>query len=66
MTGVQTCALPIYTANLQDELIFALKELAVAAEKKNYLKAGVFIEDALFTTITNANFGSARDRKSVV
>ena len=50
------CGKKADTANLQDELIFALKELAVAAEKKNYLRAGRFITEALFTTITNANF----------
>jgi hydroxylamine reductase len=53
------------TANLQDLLIFALKGLAVYAEKAKELSTatgdnGSFIAKALFTTITNANFDDQR------
>ena len=49
------------TANLQDLLIYTIKGIAVSAEKaeKNSdLEIGRFISEALFTTITNANFDS--------
>lgn len=53
------------TANLQDLLVFTLKGLAVvAAEAKNQGKlansTGLFISQALFATITNANFDNDR------
>ena len=53
------------TANLQDLLVFTLKGLAVVAEEaKNQNKLdnsiGLFTCQALFATITNANFDNAR------
>ena len=50
------------TANLQDLLIFNLKGIAVIAQKSKAAgvavpnSAAAFIGEALFTTITNANF----------
>ena len=46
------------TANLQDQLIFALKNLSVMISDKVDEKTGDFITEALFTTITNANFNN--------
>ena len=54
------------TANLQDLLIFNLKGIGViaSAAKANGAptnsKAGLFVAQALFTTITNANFDDAK------
>ncbi len=53
------------TANLQDLLVFTLKGLAVVAEEaKNQGKRdnsiGQFVSQALFATITNANFDNDR------
>ncbi len=53
------------TANLQDLLVFSLKGLAVVADeakKQNQLdnSTGLFIAQALFATITNANFDNKR------
>ena len=56
------------TSNLQDLLIFNLKGIGViaSAAKANGAptnsKAGLFVAQALFTTITNANF----DEKNLV
>ena len=50
-------------ANLQDLLIYTLKGISVsaeAAENINLTEIGRFIIDALFATITNANFDSHR------
>ena len=53
------------TANLQDLLIYALKGVAVYAEKAKEFgisdkKDGLFVAQALFNTITNANFDNDR------
>ena len=50
------------TANLQDLLIHTLKGIAVFGEKTTPVdqKAGRFIMEALFATITNANFDDDR------
>ena len=53
------------TANLQDLLIYALKGVAVYAEKDKEFgisdkKDGLFVAQALFNTITNANFDNDR------
>ncbi|MGD8663329.1 MAG: hydroxylamine reductase, partial [Desulfobacterales bacterium] len=53
------------TANLQDLLIYALKGLAVYAEKASELgisvrENGLFVSQALFSTITNGNFDNDR------
>ena len=53
------------TADLQDLLIYALRGFAVYAEKAKELgisvkKDGLFVAQALFATITNANFYDAR------
>ncbi len=53
------------TANLQDLLIYALKGVAVYAEKAKELgisdkQDGLFVTKALFNTITNANFDNDR------
>ncbi len=53
------------TANLQDLLIFALRGVAVYAEKAKELgisdrEDGLFVSQALFNTITNANFADDR------
>jgi hydroxylamine reductase len=53
------------TANLQDLLIYALRGIAVYGEKANELgisnrENGLFVAQALFATITNANFDNDR------
>jgi len=55
------CGKPEDTANLQDLLIYALRGLAVYEEKAGELGIsnkgnGLFAAQALFTTITNANW----------
>jgi len=59
------CGKPGETANLQDLLIYALRGLAVYAEKAKELgisdkEDGLFVSQALFATITNANFDNDR------
>lgn len=53
------------TANLQDLLVYVLKGLSIYGEKvketeKSDRKYGLFIAQALFATITNANFDNER------
>ncbi len=50
------------TANLQDLLIHLLKGISIWGEKSETVnkEAGRFITEALFATITNANFDDAR------
>jgi hydroxylamine reductase len=54
------------TAGLQDVLVYALRGLAIAAAKafetnpKGKTETGRMIEEAMFATITNANFDNAR------
>jgi hydroxylamine reductase len=64
-TVAGVCGKKETTANLQDLLVFALKGLALtAAEAKQQGKldntTGLFICQALFATITNANFDDSR------
>ena len=59
------CGKPEDTANLQDLLIYALRGLAVYGEKAGELgisnkENGLFAAQALFTTITNANWDNER------
>jgi hydroxylamine reductase len=59
------CGKPEDTANLQDLLIFALKGIAVYGEKAKEFgisnkENGLFVAQALFTTITNANWVNDR------
>jgi len=59
------CGKKADTAGLQDLLVYNLKGLAVVAEAakkqgKLDLSTGLFICQALFATITNANFDNAR------
>jgi len=59
------CGKPEETANLQDLLIYTLRGMAVYAEKAKELgisdkQDGLFMAQALFTTITNANFDNDR------
>jgi hydroxylamine reductase len=59
------CGKPEDTANLQDLLIYALRGLAVYGEKAKELdisdkEDGLFAAQALFATITNANFDNER------
>jgi len=59
------CGKPEETANLQDLLIHVLKGLAVYGEKAGELgipnrENGLFAAQALFTTITNANWDNDR------
>ena len=59
------CGKPEETANLQDLLIYALRGIAVYGEKAKELgiydkETGLFIAQALFTTITNANWDNNR------
>jgi len=59
------CGKPEETANLQDLLIYVLRGIAVYAEKAKELgipdkETGLFVGQALFATITNANFDNDR------
>ena len=59
------CGKPEDTANLQDLLIHVLKGISIYAEKAKEIgivdkKIGLFIAQALFTTITNANWDNER------
>jgi len=59
------CGKPEDTANLQDLLIHVLKGISVYAEKANDIdlfdkKIGRFIAQALFATITNANWDNEK------
>jgi len=59
------CGKPEDTANLQDLLIYALRGIAVYGEKSKELgisnkETGLFVAQALFSTITNANFDNDR------
>ena len=66
------CSKDELTSNLQDLLIYSLKGISVCAEKaeeKNISldieKYGLFIAQALFATITNANFDSLRIKELI-
>jgi hydroxylamine reductase len=59
------CGKPEETANLQDLLIYVLKGISIYGEKAKELgifdkKTGLFIAQALFTSITNANWDNQR------
>jgi len=59
------CGKPEETANLQDLLIYVLKGISIYGEKAHELgtfdkKWGRFIIEALFSTITNANWDDER------
>ncbi|MDD2388278.1 MAG: hydroxylamine reductase [Desulfobacterales bacterium] len=59
------CGKPEKTANLQDVLIYALKGIAVIAEKAAEVgihdkETGLFVARALFSTITNGNWDNDR------
>jgi len=59
------CGKPEETANLQDLLINVLRGIAVYSEKAkelgfDYKGNGLFVAQALFTTITNANWDNDR------
>lgn len=48
------------TATLQDVLVYTLKGIAIASQRKSDNSAGLFISKSLFATITNANFDNER------
>jgi len=59
------CGKPEETANFQDLLIYVLRGIAVYGEKAKELgiphkETGLFVAQALFATITNANFDNDR------
>lgn len=59
------CGKKADTANLQDLLIYVLRGISIYGEKAKELgeqekKAGLFIAQSLFSTITNANFDNER------
>jgi len=59
------CGKPEDTANLQDLLIYVLRGISVYGEKAKELgfvdkRAGLFIAQGLFSTITNANWDNQR------
>ena len=62
-TGV--CGKQPETAALQDELIYELMRLALAAEKsgRRTEEVGRLLMDGLFTTLTNVNFDNAAIRR---
>lgn len=61
-TVVGVCGKKDDTANLQDLLIYVLKGISIFALKEKEIepRVGSFINHAVFTTITNANFDSRR------
>ena len=64
-TGKGVCGKPEETANLQDLLICVLKGIAVYGEKAketgiNDKEIGLFVAQALFSTITNVNWDNDR------
>ncbi len=64
-TVVGACGKRESTANLQDLLVYLLRGLSSVAltakeQGKADAKAGLFVAQALFATITNANFDDAR------
>ena len=64
-TKAGACGKKEQTANLQDLLIYVLKGIAIYSQKAkekgiNYSSAGLFTAQALFATITNANFDNER------
>ncbi len=59
------CGKKADTANLQDLLIYVLRGISIYGEKAKELgepekRAGLFIAQSLFSTITNANFDNER------
>jgi len=59
------CGKKADTANLQDLLIYVLRGISIYGEKAKELgeqekKAGLFLAQSLFSTITNANFDNDR------
>ncbi|MDP8212729.1 MAG: hydroxylamine reductase [Candidatus Zapsychrus exili] len=56
------CGKKEQTANLQDLLVYVLKGISIYSSKVEGVdkKAGLFVADALFATITNANFDDNR------
>ena len=64
-TIVGVCSKKSDTANLQDLLIYVLRGISIYGEKEKEpgeleKKAGLFIAQSLFSTITNANFDNGR------
>jgi len=61
-TVIGVCGKKDETANLQDLLIYVLKGISIFALKEKEIDphVGSFINHAVFTTITNANFDSRR------
>ena len=67
---VGVCGKKPETAALQDMLVHAVKGISVFAERAvegsdDFRKAGEFITDAMFMTITNGNFDDARLREKI-
>ena len=62
-TKVGVCGKRPVTAGLMDELVARLEDLAVVYRPSREL--GRFVCEALFMTLTNANFDDARIRKAV-
>ncbi len=64
------CGKQDHTAKLQDLLVYLLKGIGIYGEKAaragiNVKNEGVFVAQALFATITNANFDDARFKKLI-
>lgn len=59
------CGKSAETADLQDELILALKVYSMNFHDKMDESRGDFLCEALFTTITNANFDSEKIKKYI-
>lgn len=64
---VGVCGKQPETANLQDDLVYALIRLALAAEQsgKRTHEAGRLMADGLFTTLTNVNFDNGSIRQFI-
>lgn len=59
-TKIGVCGKKDDTANLLDLLIYTLKGISIYGEKAYDAKAGAFVADGLFATITNVNFDNDR------
>ncbi len=59
-TKIGVCGKKETTANLQDLLMYVLKGVALVGEKVYNPKAGLFLAEGLFTTLTNVNFDDDR------
>lgn len=64
-TSKGMCGKAPQTANLQDDLIYLLKQISLASAGEVTNETGLFIIKSLFMTITNANFDDAAINRQI-